>query len=67
MLTAEGIRNTLSPALLILSVAGVALEQHQAWFYGPHQDEPGSVANARLPRIGAYIAIKTGVFGWTQN
>lgn len=25
------------------------------WFNGRHQDEPGSVANVRLPRIGAYM------------
>jgi hypothetical protein len=31
------------------------LEEHQARFNGLNRDEPGSVANARLPRIGAHM------------
>lgn len=35
-----------------LCACGVALEQHQARFYGPHENEPGSRTNIQLPRMG---------------
>ena len=56
MLTGKGIRSNFS----LFSpphprVSGAELEEHQAWFNQLYRDEPGSVANARLPRIGAQM------------
>ena len=36
-------------------VSGAELEEQQACINGLHQDEPGSVANVRLPRMGAHM------------
>lgn len=58
MLTLKGTCNNLSLQPPHPCVSGVALEQHQARFYGPHQDEPGSQANVQLPRIGAHMRSK---------
>lgn len=45
--------SSLQPSLP--RVSGALVEHQTDRFSGSHQDEPGSVANAQLPRIGAYM------------
>jgi hypothetical protein len=56
MLAARGVNTiSLTSAFLLLVFPSQRSNSIPSWFSGRHLDEPGSVANARLPRIGAYM------------